>query len=47
MKEPATIEGDYTVRGERQPIIKSWEGAGALFALVLLRTIWVLLTKHH
>ena len=32
-KPPVTIEGRYAVKGERQPVIKSWLGLIALAAL--------------
>lgn len=45
-KPPKTIEGDYAVVGERQPIIKSWTGLVAFFWFIALRTLWVLITRH-
>jgi len=45
-KEPKVIEGQYAVQGERQPVIKSWQGLGAFFALILLRVLWELAARH-
>jgi hypothetical protein len=46
MDKPVIIEGQYAAKGERQPVIKSWQGLGAFFALILLRVLWELAVRH-